>query len=148
MTAQDTVPAVPAATTLLLRNDPQFEDLMIKRRHQSILHPVHWSCPEESPHPATKALNGGTVAEAGTRSTKLTGRCGLQPSTKPTTKPGFCRPMMTTELRSKVFAMLKARKQWSGETSESGDVVREAGVRLRLEGLTEFANWVTPTFVN
>lgn len=137
-----------AATILLLRDEPSFEVLMVKRHHQidfasgALVFPGGKShagdaTPEWSDHvigwerfePEMRALRIAAVREVFEEAGILLarGRDGA----------GFDTTGFSLDLRKAVDA---------GETPFI-DVVREAGVQLDLEALVVFARWVTPAGV-
>ncbi|MBL8770276.1 MAG: NUDIX domain-containing protein [Phenylobacterium sp.] len=137
----------PAATILLLRDDPEFEVLMVKRHHQIDFasgalvfpggkthagdhdpawadHCVGWDRFDSE----QRALRIGAIREAYEEAGILLAE-GLDGSDF----AEVCDP----QVRSAVDR---------GETPFL-DVVKDLGVRLRLDALTVFARWITPTMM-
>lgn len=139
--------AKPSATVLLLRDTPEFQVLMVKRHHQIDFasgalvfpggkiargdeegewaeHAIGW----ERYDSVQRALRIGAIRESFEETGILLAeyRDGAP-----------FADVCDTELRKSVDA---------GETPFL-DVVRELGVRLRLDGLSVFARWITPTFM-
>lgn len=148
MTSSQPVDPVPAATMLLLRDEPEFQVLMVKRHHQidfasgALVFPggkpaagddaEHWAdhCTGwDVLDPTQRALRIAAIREAYEEAGIL-----LADNNDGSAFEGSCDP-----------ASRKVVEQ--GERSFL-DVVREADVRLRLHGLSDFARWITPTFMN
>src|SRR5690349_2618492 len=137
----------PAATILLLRDQPQFEVLMVKRHHQIDFasgalvfpggkthagdadpawaeHCVGWDAFDDE----QRTLRIGSIREAYEEAGILLAE-GLDGSDF----AEVCDP----KVRSAVD---------HGETAFI-DVVRDLGVRLKLDALTVFSRWITPTMM-
>lgn len=137
----------PAATILLLRDEPEFEVLMVKRHHQIdfasgalvfpggkthagdqdpawAAHCIGWDAFDDE----QRTLRIGAIREAYEEAGILLAE-GLDGSDF----AEVCDP----EVRSAVDR---------GETAFI-DVVRELDVRLRLDALAVFARWITPTMM-
>ncbi|WP_068874837.1 MULTISPECIES: NUDIX domain-containing protein [unclassified Phenylobacterium] len=145
--AREPAEAKPSATILLLRDEPQFQVLMVKRHHQidfasgALVFPGGKSHPgDEDPAWAEhcigwgafdgeqRGLRIGAIREAYEEAGILIAE-GLDGSDF----AEVCDP----EVRSAVD---------HGQTPFI-DVVRELGVRLRLDALTVFARWITPVMM-
>ena len=148
MTSQKPVDPVPAATMLLLRDKPEFQVLMVKRHHQidfasgALVFPggkpaagddaEHWAdhCTGwDVLDPTQRALRIAAIREAYEEAGIL-----LADTNDGTAFEGSCD--------------LASRKAVEHGERSFLDVVREADVRLRLHGLSDFARWITPTFMN
>jgi|TARA_R110000751_G_scaffold2018_5_gene8353 8-oxo-dGTP pyrophosphatase MutT (NUDIX family) len=148
VTSQKPVDPVPAATMLLLRDKPEFQVLMVKRHHQidfasgALVFPggkpaagddaEHWAdhCTGwDVLDPTQRALRIAAIREAYEEAGIL-----LADTNDGTAFEGSCD--------------LASRKAVEHGERSFLDVVREADVRLRLHGLSDFARWITPTFMN
>lgn len=142
MTSQD---IKPAATILLLRDDPEFEVLMVKRHHQidfasgALVFPGGKShAGDHDPAWAERALGFGDY-DAEQRGLRIAAirevfeEAGILLGVRDDGSPigGESAPL---EVRAKVDA---------GELAFL-DVVRELGVSIDLNALTIFARWITP----
>ncbi len=148
MTDKPIATPVPAATILLLRDQPAFEVLMVKRHHQIdfasgalvfpggktsaddsdpawVEHVIGWdACPDDQ-----RALRIAAIREAYEESAILLAR----------TPDG-------------AWAALDERAGAAREPVAKGtrpflDLCRELGVRLDLTGLEVFARWITPSMM-
>ena len=148
MTSPNPVAPVPAATMLLLRDDPEFEVLMVKRHHQidfasgALVFPggkptdsdeaPEWAdhcCGWETFDHTQRTLRIAAIREAYEEAGIL-----LAENNDGTEFEDACD--------------LECRKAVEGGTHAFLDIVRDAGVRLRLDRLTHFARWITPTFMH
>ena len=137
----------PAATILLLRDAPEFQVLMVKRHHQIDFasgalvfpggkiargdddaawadHAIGW----DKYDPVQRALRIGAIRE----SFEETGI------------------LLAEHHDGAPFADVcdvDVRKSVDRGETPFLDVVRDLGVRLRLDGLSVFARWITPTFM-
>ncbi|HCJ23186.1 MAG TPA: NUDIX hydrolase [Erythrobacter sp.] len=133
---------------LLLRDKPEFQVLMVKRHHQidfasgALVFPggkpaagddaEHWAdhCTGwDVLDPTQRALRIAAIREAYEEAGIL-----LADTNDGTAFEGSCD--------------LASRKAVEHGERSFLDVVREADVRLRLHGLSDFARWITPTFMN
>jgi 8-oxo-dGTP pyrophosphatase MutT (NUDIX family) len=139
------VPILPAATILLLRDDPEFQVLMVKRHHQidfasgALVFPGGKSHPgDHDPAWAEHAI-GWEAFDAEQRGLRIAAirevfeEAGLLLAVRRDGAPigGEACPM---EVRQAVDA----------GTTHFLDVVRDLGARLDLDALTTFARWITP----
>lgn len=144
MTASETK---PAATILLLRDDPAFEVLMVKRHHQIDF--------------ASGALVfPGGKTHAGDHDPAWAGHCRGWEDLDPEQ-----RALRIAAIREafEEAGILLAQRLDGGPFAEACDpavreavdrgeapfldVVRDLGVRLTLDALTVFARWITPTMM-
>lgn len=139
------VPIRPAATILLLRDDPTFEVLMVKRHHQIDF--------------ASGALvfPGGKTAP-GDHDEAWAGHCLAWETTDPDQRP--LRIAAIREAYEETGIILGARAdgsafdgdEWAHSQRQAVDrgelpfldVVTRLDLRLDLSSLTEFARWITP----
>ncbi len=148
MTKEQPVDPVPAATMLLLRDEPEFQVLMVKRHHQ-----IDFAS-GALVFPGGKPANGDDAPEWAEH---CTGWDDLD-STQRTLRIAAIREayeeagiLLADNLDGSAFEDTcdpETRKAVEQGERTFLDVVREAGVHLRLGGLTDFARWVTPTFMN
>jgi 8-oxo-dGTP pyrophosphatase MutT (NUDIX family) len=148
MNLRTPVDPVSAATMLLLRDDPKFEVLMVKRHHKidfasgALVFPggkpsAGDAVPEWIDHctgwdsfdHTQRTLRIAAIREAYEEAGIL-----LAENSDGTTFEGACD--------------LESRKAVERGTQGFLDIVRDAGVRLRLDRLTQFARWVTPAFMH
>jgi 8-oxo-dGTP pyrophosphatase MutT (NUDIX family) len=146
MTDKPISPALPAATILMLRDEPAFEVLMVKRHHQidfaagALVFPggklhagdedarwehrvLGWAASLD-----TRALRIAAIREAYEEAGVLLARhAGGAP---------FCGDPRAAEARA---AIAKDERPFL-------DLVRELDLFLDLEALTVFARWITPAF--
>jgi 8-oxo-dGTP pyrophosphatase MutT (NUDIX family) len=148
MTAQKPVAPVPAATMLLLRDDPEFEVLMVKRHHQidfasgALVFPGGKpSAGDEDPRWANHCTGWGTFDQS-QRTLRI---AAIREAYE---EAGILLAHNNDGIEFEGVCDLESRQAVERGTRKFLDVVREAGVLLRLDGLTEFARWVTPTFMN
>jgi 8-oxo-dGTP pyrophosphatase MutT (NUDIX family) len=137
----------PAATILLLRDEPQFEVLMVKRHHQIDF--------------ASGALVfPGGKTHAGDTDPAWAGHCAgwdQFDDEQRTLRIGAIREafeeagiLLAEHLDGRHFAdacELSVREQVDRGEVAFLDVVKGLGVRLRLDALTVFARWITPTMM-
>ena len=137
----------PAATILLLRDDPEFEVLMVKRHHQIDFasgalvfpggkthagdqdpawadHTTGWDQFDDE----QRTLRVGAIREAYEEAGILLAE-GLDGSDF----AEVCDPLVRSAVDRGERAFI--------------DVVRDLGVRLRLDALAVFARWITPTMM-
>ena len=137
----------PAATILLLRDTPEFQVLMVKRHHQ-----IDFA--------AGALVFPGGKTHAGDQDPAWAGHCAgwdAFDDEQRTLRIGAIR-----EAFEEAGILLAERLDGSsfGEACDPAvrvavdkgerafiDVVRELGVRLRLDALTVFARWITPTMM-
>ena len=148
MTSPQPVDPVPAATMLLLRDEPEFQVLMVKRHHQidfasgALVFPggkpatgddaAQWAdhCAGwDTLEPTQRTLRIAAVREAYEEAGIL-----LADKSDGSAFEGSCDPASRKAVEQGELAFL--------------DVVREADVQLRLDRLSDFARWITPTFMN
>lgn len=148
MSKPQPVEPVPAATMLLLRDEPEFQVLMVKRHHQidfasgALVFPggkpaAGDDAPEWAEHctgwsdldPTQRSLRIAAIREAYEEAGIL-----LADNLDGSAFEDTCDPATRKAVEQGDRAFL--------------DVVREAGVSLRLNGLTDFARWITPAFMN
>jgi 8-oxo-dGTP pyrophosphatase MutT (NUDIX family) len=146
--APSAVPILPAATILLVRDDPAFEVLMVKRHHQIDFVPGALVFPGGKTHagdhdplweqcaigweasaPHKRALRIAAIREAYEETGILLGRRPDGAAFAGDDRAARARPQIE-----------------SGERSFL-DLVREMDVRLDLLALTVFARWITPAIV-
>ncbi|SHN54867.1 MULTISPECIES: NUDIX hydrolase [Alphaproteobacteria] len=147
MTIQQPVDPVPAATMLLLRDTPEFQVLMVKRHHQIDF--------------ASGALVfPGGKPSVGDEIVEWADHCrgwGTFDATQRTLRIAAIREayeeagiLLADHRDGGAFedtCDLESRKAVERGEREFLDVVREAGVHLRLDQLSIFARWITPTFM-
>lgn len=137
----------PAATILMLRDDPEFQVLMVKRHHQIDFasgalvfpggkthdgdaderwseHVIGW----DSLDTVQRTLRIGAIREAFEEAGIL-----LAQTSNGALFEAACDPAVRRAVDSGDLAFI--------------DVVRDLGVRLRLNDLAVFARWITPTFM-
>lgn len=139
------VPIKPAATILLLRDEPQFEVLMVRRHHQidfasgALVFPGGKSHPGDHDEAWAGHVIGWDAFDADQRALRIAAirevfeEAGILLAERRNGEPigGEACPM---DVRLAVDA---------GETAFL-DVVRDLEARLDLSALTTFARWITP----
>jgi len=143
--APTAVPVHPAATVLLVRDDPAFEVLMVKRHHQidfasgALVFPggkthagdhdpawAQWTIGWEASAPHKRALRVAAIREAYEETGILLCRRGDGAKFEADERAAAARPEIEADRRSFL------------------DLVRELEVRLDLAALSVFARWITP----
>ena len=147
MTEQKPAEVMPAATILLVRDEPEFQVLMVKRHHQidfasgALVFPGGKPHFEDSSEEWAAYSDGWERVDATQRMLKIAAireayeEAGILLAANRDGSPfeGGCDPD-------------SRRAVEQGERSFL-DVVREADVILRLDCLSEFARWITPVFM-
>ena len=147
LTEQKPAEVMPAATILLVRDEPEFQVLMVKRHHQidfasgALVFPGGKPHSEDSSEEWAACSDGWERVDATQRMLKIAAireayeEAGILLAANRDGSPfeGACDPD-------------SRRAVEQGERSFL-DVVREADVILRLDGLSEFARWITPVFM-
>lgn len=147
MTEQKPAEAVPAATMLLVRDEPEFQVLMVKRHHQidfasgALVFPGGKPHSEDSLEDWAAYSDGWDQVDTTQRILKIAAireayeEAGILLAVNRDGSPfeGACDPD-------------SRRAVEQGERSFL-DVVRESDVILRLDSLTDFARWITPVFM-
>lgn len=138
----------PAATILLLRDDPEFEVLMVERHHQidfasgALVFPGgKWGDGDHDPAWAEHLIGGGDF-DSDQRALRIAAirevfeEAGVLLARRPDGQM-FSGEAAPAELRASVDR---------GETPFLS-VIRDLGVRLDLHALTVFSRWITPTMM-
>ena len=139
------VNAVPAATVLLVRDEPAFEVLMVKRHHQidfasgALVFPGGKAEPGDS-DPAWEGLSTGWRADGGVeQALKISAireafeESGVLLARTPDGAP-WCAEPRAAEARD---AVAKGERAFI-------DLVGELDLRLDLEAMAVYARWITP----
>ncbi|HLK26290.1 MAG TPA: NUDIX hydrolase [Caulobacteraceae bacterium] len=141
------VPVRPAATVLLLRDEPTFEVLMVKRHHQidfasgALVFPGgKTAASDDDPAWADHAL-GWSETEAGQRPFRIAALREIYEEAgiliaRDGAGVAFCGDERAHD----------AREQIAKDDSAFLPLVRELGVSIDLTALTVFARWITPEF--
>jgi 8-oxo-dGTP pyrophosphatase MutT (NUDIX family) len=142
----------PAATILLVRDAPGLEVLMVKRHHQidfasgALVFPggkvaeedrhPDWEAYVDAPDdlaPEERALRVASIREAFEESGVLLARSAhARGAGEPFAPPGAC-----AELHSQRQALGKGEIEFL-------PLIRDAGLVLALDGLSNYAHWITP----
>ena len=137
----------PAATILLLRDAPEFQVLMVKRHHQIDFASGALVFPGGKTHAgdADPAWAGHCVGWDAFDDEQRILRIG-------SIREAFEEAgiLMAEHADGRHFAApcdLKVREAVDRGETAFIDVVRELGVKLRLDSLTVFARWITPTMM-
>ncbi|XVJ64592.1 MAG: NUDIX hydrolase [Sphingopyxis sp.] len=147
MPVQKAVDPVPAATMLLLRDKPEFQVLMVKRHHQidfasgALVFPggkpsAGDAAPEWADH-----CRGGSALDDTQRALRI---AAIREAYE---EAGI---LLAEHLDGSMFegtCDLESRKAVERGEREFLDVVREADLHLRLDRMSDFARWITPTFM-
>jgi 8-oxo-dGTP pyrophosphatase MutT (NUDIX family) len=142
------VPIMPAATILLVRDDPEFEVLMVKRHHQIDFasgalvfpggkthagdHDAAWEARVvgwDRTAPEKRALRIAAIREAYEEAGILLARDARGVAFRGDERAGAARDDIARDRRSFL------------------DLVNELDVRLDLDALTVFARWITPNMM-
>ncbi len=142
------VPVLPAATILLVRDDPALEVLMVKRHHQIDFVPGALVFPGGKTHAGDhdpkwrEQVLGWDAAEPHKRALRI---AAIREAYEET---GIllCRRMDGTTFRGDERAAL-ARPQIENGSRSFLDLAAELEVRLDLSALSVFARWITPAIV-
>jgi 8-oxo-dGTP pyrophosphatase MutT (NUDIX family) len=147
MTDKPPVTALPAATILLLRDDPAFEVLMVKRHHQidfaagALVFPGGKAHAGDADPMWEGRTRGWTATSPDDRALRIAAireayeEAGILLARQADGAP-FCGDPKATEARA---AVAKDEQAFM-------DLVRELDLTLDLEALTVFARWITPAF--
>lgn len=147
MTSQKSVDPVPAATMLLLRDEPEFEVLMVKRHHQIDFASGALVFPGGKPSAGDEASDwshhciGWDTFDPTQRTLRI---AAIREAYE---EAGVLLAVNADGSPFEDASSLGSRKAVERGTQEFLDIVRDADVRLRLDQLTHFARWITPTFM-
>ena len=148
MTSQQIVEPVPAATMLLLRDEPEFQVLMVKRHHQIDFASGALVFPGGKPATGDDAEQWADHCD-GWHTLDLTQRTLRIAAIREAYEEAGI--LLADKIDGSAFedsCDLASRKAVEQGERSFLDVVREANVRLRLDNLSGFARWITPTFLN
>jgi 8-oxo-dGTP pyrophosphatase MutT (NUDIX family) len=146
--ASETVPIRPAATIMLVRDEPSFEVLMVKRHHQidfasgALVFPggkthdgdhdpawAQWSVGWDGLDAEQRALRIAAVREVYEEAGIILARDAAGEPFHGDDRAGAAREAIAKDERSFL------------------DLVRELDIRLDLDALTVFARWITPAMM-
>jgi 8-oxo-dGTP pyrophosphatase MutT (NUDIX family) len=137
----------PAATILLLRDEPAFQVLMVKRHHQidfasgALVFPGGKTHAGDEDEAWSRRTIGWDAYDAVQRTLRIGAireafeEAGILPADHDDGRPfsAACDPAIRAAVDAGEVAFI--------------DVVSELGVKLRLDGLSVFARWITPAMM-
>lgn len=147
MTLQKPVNPVPAATMLLLRDEPEFQVLMVKRHHQIDFASGALVFPGGKPSAADEAPEWADYCRGWKTLDPTQRTLRIAAIRKAFEEAGILLADHRDGSEFEDICDLESRKAVERGEREFFDIVREADVQLRLDRLSEFARWITPSFM-
>jgi len=144
---QAPVEPVPAATVILLRDDPEFQVLMVKRHHQidfasgALVFPGGKPAKGDSSEEWADRCLGWNDLDATQRMLRI---AAIREAFE---EAGILIAVGADGIPFEGECDAETRKMVERGERQFIDVVREADVRLCLDRLVGFARWITPTFM-
>lgn len=139
--------AKPAATILLLRDQPSFQVLMVKRHHQIDFASGALVFPGGKIHPGDADEAWAEHAIGWERFDPVQRALRIGAIRESFEEAGILLADHRDGERFAAASDLAVREAVDKGERAFIDVVRELGVRLRLDGLSAFARWITPAML-
>lgn len=147
MTSQIPADPVPAATMLLLRDEPEFQVLMVKRHHQIDFASGALVFPGGKPSAGDEAREWADYCKGWSTFDDTQRTLRIAAIREAYEEAGILLADHRDGSPLEDTCDLESRKAVERGEREFLDVVRQADLCLRLDRLTDFARWITPAFM-
>ena len=147
MPSQIPADPVPAATMLLLRDDPEFQVLMVKRHHQIDFASGALVFPGGKPSSGDEASEWADYCKGWNIFDETQRILRIAAIREAYEEAGILLADHRDGSPFEDTCDLERRKAVERGDCEFLDVVRQADLCLRLDRLTDFARWITPIFM-